>query len=186
MKLLSYFSLASLFASVLAQNSQPECREWTQTQLFDPNPHLQPAEDEYAAQLAGTIHANCLDRDGNLDSCDIVLGEGNARTNYSNECEKNGGVMWQYDYSPECGNSNVKQWIKRVYVCASPDCINIGVQNLIPNPGFMDHLIAAGHSCGVGTMNLKEVPGSRSGSDSTRMVSYGIVALVTTTGYLVM
>ena len=185
MKLLSFLSLASLSCSSLAQISQPECKQWTQTQLYDQNPFLQPAEDAYVDLVAGTVNANCMDGGGNLRSCDVGMGESTVGTAYSMECTETGGIMWQYDYSPKCGENNIKQWIKPLLVCASPQCTSVGVQNLIPAPGFLDPLVEAGHTCGTGTRNLKQVPNQSSGG-RVAFLLHGLTALAVLTGYFAM
>ena len=162
--------------------SEPECKEWTQTQCFDANPSLEPAEDAYIKMVAGVIEANCLNDNNELKSCDVRLGDSDIGSTFAHECTKTGGVMWQYDYSPKCGDTHVSQTAKPVLVCASSQCSTIGVQNLIPAPGMLDPLVEAGHTCGTGTMNLKEAPSSGSGTVMfSHLLLYGgsLVALMT-------
>lgn len=146
---------------VNGQTSQPECYNWTQLHLFDPNPNLKPAEGDYVESAAASIYANCADDNGVPKKCDMGLGGSTTTgTAYTNECTKNGGRMWTYTFHPLCGDitSTNDAVVDGVLVCATASCVDIGVSNLIPQKGLLDPFVDDNYTCGKGTSNLKQVP----------------------------
>lgn len=147
-------------------SSQPECNEWTQSQLFENNTELQVAEEEYFDTVASTLDAGCFNDDDTLKKCQLDMDEDSSESQlYIDECTTKGGNIWSYTFQPSCAdNDDLTHEVEDVLVCASSDCVDIGVSNLIPEDSFLDPFVARNYTCGKGFSSLKlEYEGSGAG-----------------------
>jgi len=147
-------------SAVKGQGSQPECQNYTDV-VFDANPAIEPAEEAYIAGVAGAMGSNCINLgDGTLKSCDISYGQSTDGDKYASECMAGNGIIWYYDFQPLC-NSSVSQTMRNVAVCASKDCLDIGVSNLVPDSGLLAPFEELIYTCGTGSSNLRSAASSQ-------------------------